>query len=111
MAPLLISLRVVCYRDGERWFAHCLEFDLIGDGLSPAEAVAQLAVAIRLQIEFSIEHDNIQNLFSPADGDLFLRFAAGKKSRIANRALLMRLESIAIRTAEIHVFEEALAAA
>jgi predicted RNase H-like HicB family nuclease len=111
MHPLHISLRVVCYREGETWFAHCLEFDVIGDGSTQTEAIAQLAEAIRIQLEFSIEHDNLNNLFSPADGDLFLRYAAGKKSEIAANGLLIRIDPITIEAAEIHEFQEVLAAA
>jgi hypothetical protein len=111
MQPLQISIRVVCFREGTAWIAHCLEFDLIGDGLTQKEAIAQLAEAIRIQVEFSIEHENLNNLFSPADGGVFLRFAAGKKSVVAPKKLLMRIDPITIQAAEIHEFQEILAAA
>jgi predicted RNase H-like HicB family nuclease len=111
MTPLSIALRIVCFREGDAWFAHCLEFDLIGDGPTKAEALEELADAIRIQIEFSIEHGNVSNLFSPADGDLFLKFAAGKKSEFAAGALLMQIEPITIDAVEIHELEEVLAAA
>ena len=111
MAPLHISLRVVCFREGESWFAHCLEFDLIGDGPTKVEALAQLAEAIRIQMEFSIEHDNLGNLFSPADGEAFLKFAAGKKSDVASDGLLMQADAVTIEAVEVHEFEEVLAAA
>ena len=111
MVPLQIALRVVCFREGDTWFAHCLEFDLVGDGPTQAEAVAQLAETIRIQVDFSIEHDNLSNLFSPADGDLFRRFAAGKKSELTTNDLVMRIDPIVIEAAEIRVFQEVLAAA
>ncbi len=111
MAPLHISLRVVCFREGETWFAHCLEFDLIGDGPTQADALGHLAEVIRIQVEFSLEHNNLNNLFSPADGDLFLRFAAGTKTDIAAGALLMKKDAVAIDAVEIHVDQEVLAAA
>jgi hypothetical protein len=111
MLPLQISLRVVCFREGDAWFAHCLEFDLIGDGPTPESAIMQLSEAIRIQMEFSIENDNLNNLFSPADGNLFLRFAAGKNSGLVADSLLIRIDPITIAAAEIHEFQDVMAAA
>ena len=31
---LRVPLRVVFYREDEVWIAHCLEFDLAGDGMT-----------------------------------------------------------------------------
>src|SRR3954467_15450680 len=72
-----IPLRVVFYREGEAWVAHCLEFDLAGDGETRSEALERLAAAIAIQAEASRDFGNVGNLFSPADGELFRRFAAG----------------------------------
>ncbi len=74
---LRIPLRVVFYRENEAWVAHCLEFDLAGDGETRGEALARLADAIAIQTEASRDFGNLSNLFSPADGELFRRFAAG----------------------------------
>ncbi len=76
---LRIPLRVVFYKEDGNWIAHCLEFDLIGDGASKAQALAALNEAIRVQVAYSFEHDNVDNLFSPADGKYFRMFAAGKE--------------------------------
>jgi predicted RNase H-like HicB family nuclease len=71
-------LRIVFYKDEDDWIAHCLEFDLIGDGVTREKAMENLAEAILLQIQASVEHNNVANLFSPADGKYFRMFAAGK---------------------------------
>lgn len=74
---LRLPLRIVFYLEDGDWIAHCLEFDLIGDGPTQQDAMKELAEAIFLQIEASVEHDNPANLFSPADGKFFEMFAAG----------------------------------
>lgn len=73
-----IPLRVVFYREDGRWVAHCLEFDLCGDGASKVEALKSLSQSITLQVRASIEHDSDQNLFSPAPGEIQERFFAGQ---------------------------------
>ena len=65
---LRIPLRIVFYKEGRDWIAHCLEFDLVGDGPTKAKALEVLNEAIRVQVVYSFEHQNIDNLFSPAEG-------------------------------------------
>ena len=78
MSDFRMDLRVVLYEDGNSWIAHCLEFDLAGDGSTKAEALDSLIRAIAIQVEDSIRHKNPANLFSPAEGRYLLMFAAGK---------------------------------
>lgn len=75
---LRIPLRVVFYREGGDWIAHCLEFDLLGDGSTIEKALKCLDDAIVTQIDVSLKHDNVANLFSPADGKFLRMFSAGK---------------------------------
>lgn len=75
---LRLPLRIVFYQEDSGWIAHCLEFDLMGDGPTQQEAIKELAEAIFLQIEASVEHNNAANLFNPAEGKFFEMFAAGK---------------------------------
>lgn len=84
MQNLRIPLRVVFYRQEGRWLAHCLEFDLCGDGESRESALACLWEAIGYQLEESVEHNNPANLFTPADGKFFQMFAAGRDIAIAH---------------------------
>jgi hypothetical protein len=77
MATLKIPLRVVLYGEGDAWIAHSLECDVAGDGPTREEAVDQLGGALAAQIRFSADEGNPRNLFSPADGGLYLMFAAG----------------------------------
>jgi predicted RNase H-like HicB family nuclease len=79
---LRLPLRIVFYKEDGAWVAHCLEFDLLGDGSTQEHALGQLLEAISLQIEATLEHNNPANLFCPADGKFFEMFAAGKNIAI-----------------------------
>ena len=78
MKTFRIPLRVVFYKEAESWIAHCLEFDLCGDGLTKEDAAKSLDQSIRLQIEASVKNNNPRNLFSPAASEIQERFFAGK---------------------------------
>src|SRR5438445_2162924 len=78
MKALRIPLRVVFYKEEGDWVAHCLEFDLIGDGPTKEDALKDLSQAIAIQVEASLEHNNPANLFTSADWKYHARFAAGK---------------------------------
>ena len=72
-----IPLRIVFYKEEGEWVAHCLEFDLLGDGPTKEDAMHCLVEAISLQLESSMEHNNPGILFSPAPGEFLQKFAAG----------------------------------
>ena len=74
---LRVPLRVVFYVEGESWVAHCLEFDLVGDGSTKEEAIEALSTAIAIQVGATLEFENPANLFTPADGEFFQRYAEG----------------------------------
>ena len=75
---LRIPLRIVFYREDTAWIAHCLEFDLVGAGATPEDAIHRLSEAVAIQVEFSLQNNNPANLFSPADGKYLRMWAAGK---------------------------------
>ncbi len=75
---LRTPVRVLFYRDGGNWIAHCLEFDLVGHGRTRNAALKLLSQAIAIQMEASLKHRNPRNLFTPADGKYFVMFAAGR---------------------------------
>lgn len=104
MKTLRISLRVVFYKDGANWVAHCLEFDLVGDGKTTKAALKSLAKAIFIQAEDSLKHQNPANLFSPADSKIFQMFAAGKN--IAAGELKIKTESIEIEDVQSREYSE-----
>jgi predicted RNase H-like HicB family nuclease len=87
-----LPLRIVFYKEDGDWIAHCLEFDLMGDGETKETALDQLGEAILLQIQASAENDNPANLITPADGKFFRMFAAGRD--VARAALEFRVPHI-----------------
>jgi len=89
MPSFHIPLRVVFYKEDGDWIAHCLECDLIGHGATREAALECLTEAIVLQLEFSIEQDNIDNLFRPAPAEFFAKFATGKGSAVRNLQLCL----------------------
>ncbi|HVX86268.1 MAG TPA: hypothetical protein VH253_15905 [Phycisphaerae bacterium] len=73
-----LALRAVLYQDAGRWLAHCLEMDLIGEGVTREEALDSLSESIHMQVEFSVENNNVANIFQPADARYLQMFAAGQ---------------------------------
>jgi predicted RNase H-like HicB family nuclease len=87
-------LHIVFYYEQDRWIAHCLQFDLIGDGETKDEAIQNLYEAIALQVQTTIESQNFANLFSPAEGRVFDMFARGRN--VAVGTLKLDVPGIAI---------------
>jgi hypothetical protein len=79
MKKLVVPIRIVFYRDGVDWVAHCLEFDLMGDGPDHTIALRGLIEAMSMQIDASMENDNPDNLFKPAEGKFFRMFFEGNE--------------------------------
>lgn len=106
MRSFRIPLHIVFYADEDGdWIAHCLEFDLCGDGKSKETAAAALGEAIRIQVAQSIASDNLDNLFSPADGEYFRMFAAGRDIAVADLKIeLQKPSPIVIESAEAREF-------
>lgn len=92
MKSFRIPLRVVFYREDDRWVAHCLEFDLCGDGESQSKALLSLSDAIGIQLQESIEHKNLRNLLSPAPSDIQEKFFAGHHT--AEGDLKLQIKSV-----------------
>ena len=108
MQVFRMPIRAVFYREGGQWFAHCLEMDLIGEGVTKEEALAQLTAAIRLQVEASIDFKNMRNLIQPADGKYFAMFFAGKDSAMGQLNLLtIRQNNIEIKGIEAREYDAA----
>lgn len=98
MKTLRISLKVVFYREDDRWFAHCLEMDLLGDGDTREEALGLLTEAITEQLKVSVENNAPENLFFPAESKYFQMFAAGKD--IAVGEMTIQRDSVTVNAIE-----------
>ncbi len=89
-----VPLRIVFYKEGDSWIAHCLEFDLIGDGHTETDALSNLCDAIAIQVEASMQHGNLTNLFAPADGKYLEMFAAGHKNIVGMLKIVEIIERL-----------------
>ena len=99
-----LPLRVVFYYESDRWIAHCLEFDLIGDGETQADALSCLSEAIVLQINSTVENKNAANLFTPAQGKFFKMFAEGK--HVAIGKLDIHLDGFELEDVQAREYED-----
>ncbi|MEO0531163.1 MAG: hypothetical protein AAF266_11410 [Planctomycetota bacterium] len=86
-----IPLRIVFYEESGSWIAHCLEFDLVGDGSEPTAALEVLMAAIETQLAWSLENNDPSLLFSPAPRECEVMFAAG--TDVAEGELQIGLEA------------------
>ena len=94
MNAFRIPLRIVLYRQRGDWIAHCLEFDLVGDGRTKENACAKLGEMIEAQLLFCVEHK--AQLFHPAPAKLFEMFAAGNDVASAEIQLAEHLVGLVV---------------
>ncbi len=87
-----IPLRVVFYKEQGSWIAHCLEFDLCGDGKAHKNALISLSKAINAQLKFSQKNGNRKNLFSPAPSESQAMFFSGKTT--ADGGMELKIEAV-----------------
>ena len=105
-------IRVVLYKEDGAWVAHCLEFDLIGSGNTKKRALSDLSECIAIQLEQSLKHDCKQNLFHPADGETWRRWAFGKaaKQNVASGLLKIKVDGVRIPDADTREYSDSMSA-
>ena len=109
MKSFRIPLRAVLYKEGKNWIAHCLEFDVIGDGKNQESAIKNLCQAIFVQVEASVKHNCISNLFTPADGKFFRMFAEGTEVAHWELQLIPKeIDSVTIEDVETREYSSSL---
>jgi len=94
---LRIPLRVFFYKEDGDWVAHCLEFDLLGDGETKEEALESLSGAIEIQVEEFILSGNAENLFAIAESRYFEMFAAGRDVATGELELSRDIDSVHLK--------------
>ena len=105
MKTFRIPLRVIFYKEDGCWVAHCLEFDLCGDGASKEEALRELFESIKIQVEETVRHNNPRNLFTPASSEVQERFFAGKHTTIQGE-IKLTIEPLIIEDTEYREYSE-----
>lgn len=78
-----LDLRGIVYREGDQWFAHCLELDIVAEGKSPSAALADVVDLCNFQIEAAIDNNDLESVFRPAPAKFWnLYFSQTRKSRM-----------------------------
>lgn len=70
-----LSFRMVVYREGKYWFAHCLDMDIVAEGDSPTEALADCLRLMAFQIEAATDDAEFRSLFRPAPPEYWELFS------------------------------------
>ena len=103
-------IRVVLYKEDGVWVAHCLEFDVIGSGNTRKRAMTDLAKCIAIQLEQSLEHNCKANMFHPADGETWRRWAFGKAANqdVAEGLLRIKVDGVRIPDADTREYSRSI---
>ena len=65
----LFHLDVLIEKQEDAFTAHCLQFDIVTEGNTTAEAEEMIVDAIFEYITFALEHNSTQFLFNPAPAE------------------------------------------
>jgi len=74
-----ITFSVLGYREDNCWAALALEFDLLGHGDTPKQALEELMGVVTAQLEFAIEQGDPSLLDFPAEKKYFSLFEKARK--------------------------------
>ncbi len=74
-----ITFSVLGYREDNCWAALALEFDLLGHGDTPKQALEELMGVVTAQLEFAIEQGDPSLLDFPAEKKYFSLFDKARK--------------------------------
>jgi hypothetical protein len=75
-----LSFNVLCYREDGDWVALALDFDLIGHGDTPDQAVEVLCGAVTAQIEHALDLGDPGILNFPAEQKYFDMYDEARKT-------------------------------
>lgn len=73
------SVHIILYGEGDRYIAHCLEFDLVAQGDDPEGAFKNLLDAIDLQATYALESGDPGILFNPAPAEYWRMLSEAQK--------------------------------
>jgi len=79
------SLHVIEYKDGDRFIAHCLEFDLVAQGSTSEEARDNLADLTFSYLHFGMEKDIEQFSYHPAPKVYWDKFKQIHRKKVLSR--------------------------
>lgn len=71
MRRLPFHLDILVEMEDSNYVAHCLQLDIVAVGATTEEVIRDINDLIHAQIEFALEHDNLENLFKPAPPEVW----------------------------------------
>ena len=84
---LALTINVLGIREVGTWCAIALEMSLRGYGETFDEALDELRRAVEAQISFAVQHDNVDQVFIPAEPHYFKLYADLKRETLKRRLL------------------------
>jgi len=78
MPKFRLDLRFVIYREGDLWFAHCLELDIVAEGTSASGALTDALSLCAVQFEFAIDQGDVASIFRAAPPEFWAMYSKGK---------------------------------
>ena len=84
---MALTINVLGVREDGEWCAIALEMSLRGYGATFDEALAQLEEAIEAQVSFAVQHDNVDQIFVPAEPHYFGLYADLKRETMKRQLL------------------------
>ena len=75
MAESALGVNVLGVREDGEWCAIALEMSLRGYGPTFDDALSELQEAIEAQVSFAVQHDNVDQIFIPAEPRYFKLYA------------------------------------
>ena len=82
-ASFSMTLRVLGYREGTDWVAHCLETDLVGYGKNFNAALNELMELTEMQVSFALQTKRPNLLDHPAPPEIFEQYSQLARERLA----------------------------
>lgn len=86
------TLNVLGVREDDAWCAIALDMSLRGYGETFEAALQALLEAVEAQVSFAVQHDNLDQIFIPAEPHYF-RLYADMKREALKRTLRSRVQS------------------
>lgn len=103
MVAKYFQTRVLIYQENDlTWYAHSLEFDIVGDGGTPEEARNNLADLLKTQIQFAVENNLEEKIDHPAPQKYFDMYNALEKRGIFEELELSKEYPIILLEKECH---------
>lgn len=84
-AGMELAINVLGVREDGAWCAIALEMSLRGYGETFPKALVALTQAVEAQVSFAVQHDNLDQIFIPAEPHYFRLYADMKREALKRK--------------------------